>query len=266
MRKLMLIDENSAAPSIIQEVLNFENRYKVYSAVGKIEAEDTLQREKPELILVNTDSDSCAGTAAALSKLEGCPDFMLFGTEKKEVKLSKKPLDIIELPFDPEDFCERTEDAYFIAKGLWDPITGLFKKQCFDVKLERLMAKKTNGVYFAMGINAYSFAANPSTPLQIQMAVYAMKKELEGALFGLNGNMIVGFLPLSLSYEDAQRKFEQTIALMCEAAGEPKIYVTAGISFADERDYSTDDMLIFADKGMGLSRGQGCNTVVHCTL
>lgn len=266
MRKLMLIDENSAAPAIIQEVLNFENRYKVYGAVGRIEAEDTLKKEKPELILVNTDNANCVTTAVNLSKFEGCPDFVLFGTEKKDIKLSKKPLDIIELPFDTEDFCERIEDAYFTAKGLWDPITGLFKKQCFDVKLERLMAKKTDGVCFEMGLNAYSYAANPSTPLQIQMAVYAMKTELEGALFGINSNVIVGFLPVGLSNEEAQKKFEQVVALMCEAAGEPKIYVTAGISFAGERDYSVDDMMIFADKGMGLSRGQGCNTVVHCTI
>lgn len=266
MRKLMLIDENSAAPVVIQEVLNFENRYKVCGAVGKFGAEDTLKKEKPELILVNTDNDTCVASAVNLSKLESCPDIVLFGTGKKNIKLSKKPLDVIELPFDTEDFCERIEDAYFTAKGFWDPITGLFKKQCFDVKLERLMAKKTNGVCFEMGLNAYSYAANPSTPLQIQMAVYAMKTELKGAIFGINSNVIVGFLPVSLSNEEAQKKFEQVVALMCEAAGEPKIYITAGISFADERDYSVDDMLLFADKGMGLSRGQGSNTVVHSTI
>ena len=136
MRKLMLIDENAAAPSIIGEVLNFENRYKIIGAAGKIEAEDLLHSERPELILVNTDNDGNIAAAASLSKEEDCPDFMLLGSGKKEVKLSKKPLDDIRLPFNMEDFCERTENAYFTAKGLKDPITGLFRKQCLDVKLE----------------------------------------------------------------------------------------------------------------------------------
>lgn len=267
MRKLMLIDENAAAPSIIGEVLNFENRYKIIGAAGKIEAEDLLHSERPELILVNTDNDGNIAAAASLSKEEDCPDFMLLGSGKKEVKLSKKPLDDIRLPFNMEDFCERTENAYFTAKGLKDPITGLFRKQCFDVKLERLMAKKTDGVYFCLGMNAYSFAANPPTPLQIQMSVYVLKNALEpqGALFGFNGNMIVGFLPYKQEHSAVEKLFEEVIGLMCEAAGEPQIYITAGISYADEQNYFIDDMLLNADRGMGLSRTQGCNKVMYCS-
>lgn len=266
MRKLMLIDENSAAPSIIGEVLNFENRYKLWGAAGKIEAEDVLQRERPELILVNTDNDNNISAAIALSKLNGCPDLMLLSSEKKDIKLAKKPLDEIKLPFNMDDFCERTEDAYFTAIGLREPTTGLFRKQCFDVKLERLMAKRIDGVYFCMGVNAYSYAANPPTPLQIQMAVYALKNKLEplGALFGLNGNMIVGFLPSNQDHSAVEKQFEEIVAQMCEAAGEPQIFVTAGISYADEQDYYIEDMLLRADRGMGLSRAQGCNKVMYC--
>ncbi|MCM1297998.1 MAG: hypothetical protein NC203_05350 [Firmicutes bacterium] len=267
MRKLMLIDENSAAPSIIGEVLNFESRYRVFGAAGRIEAEDLMKKERPELIMVNTDSESNISAAAAVSKLSGCPDLVFFGAEKKEVKLPKKPLDEIKLPFNMEDFCERIEDAYFTALGLKDPITGLFKKQCFDVKLERLMAKKTDGVYFSMGLNAYSFAANPPTPLQIQMSVYALQNKLEqeGALFGLNGNIIVGFLPSVREHGEVEKLFEETVSQMCEAAGEPQIFVTAGISYANEQGYYIDDMLLNADRGMGLSRSQGCNKVMYCS-
>lgn len=266
MRKLLLIDENPAAPSIIEEILNFENRYKVLGASGKIEAEDVVKKERPELILVNIDSDANIAAALAVSKLADCPDFVLLGTEKKDVRLPKNPLDTIKLPFDMEDFCERTEDAYFTAKGLREPITGLFRKQCFDIKLERLMTKKTDGVYFCMGMNAYSFAANPPTPLQMQMAIYVLKNKLEpqGAIFGLNGNLIVGFLPTGDGHKEVEKLFEEIVLLMCEAAGEPQIFVTAGISYADEQNYYIDDMLLYADKGMGLSRTQGCNKVMYC--
>lgn len=266
MRKLLLIDENSAAPSIIGEVLNTENLYQVLGASGKIEAEDMVKKERPTLILVNADSDANISAAAAAAKLSECGDFVLLSSEKKDIKLPKKPLDTIMLPFKMEDFCERTEDAYFTAQGLREPITGLFRKQCFDVKLERLMKKKTNGVYFCMGMNAYSYAANPPTPVQMQMSIYALKNKLEsqGAIFGLNGNLIVGFLPTEESRSNVEKLFEEVVSLMCEAAGEPPIFVTAGISYADKQNYSIDDMLLYADKGMGLSRTQGCNKVMYC--
>ena len=99
------------------------------------------------------------------------------------------------------------------------------------------------------------------------MSVYVLKNTLEpqGALFGFNGNMIVGFLPYKQEHSAVEKLFEEVIGLMCEAAGEPQIYITAGISYANEQNYFIDDMLLNADRGMGLSRTQGCNKVMYCS-
>ena len=80
-------------------------------------------------------------------------------------------------------------------------------------------------------------------------------------MFGFNGNMIVGFLPYKQEHSAVEKLFEEVIGLMCEAAGEPQIYITAGISYANEQNYFIDDMLLNADRGMGLSRTQGCKGV-----
>lgn len=266
MHKLLILDEQEGVSALINEIINTEGYYSVSFAGSRSEAESLLKNQSFSLILFTADSKSCLDAADALRRKKGCPPFVIMGRELNDKGISKsykrfKPIDEIRLPFEINDLFDRMEDDCFIAEGLVDELTGLFKKPCFDIKLERLMKKKTQGFFFCLSLNAYSFAANPSEPLQIQMAAYALKNNFKDGILGISGNQIVGFFPSQRSKWDFVKQFNKLIATMCQAADKPEIFIAAGAAESDKYGFSPEELLLYADKAMALSGEEGKNLI-----
>lgn len=267
MNKLLVIDENAGVPKLMTEILALEsNNYTLYGAATRIEAEDTLFKEKMPIALVCADSEVCVAAAESVQKKDKNLRFMLMGRDAGKLKALRKkfrPLDIIELPFDPYDFSDRLEEAFFAADNMIDELTGLYKKPVFDMKLERLMKKKTVGTFFCISIDSYSFASNPATPLQFQMSVYAMKTKLENALTGISGGTVYGFLRTDEPREKVQALLDEAVMLMHDAVEGKEIFLAAGAAESEMYDFSVEDLYLYADKGMDFSRTAGKNCVKY---
>ncbi|MDE6580706.1 MAG: hypothetical protein K2K41_09255 [Ruminiclostridium sp.] len=267
--KILIIDELETVLDLMEEAINFEKEYELFQESKKINSHNVILKEKPDFILLCADSSASLLTADSLLKLKECPPFVLMGKlfenendeEAKAVIKRFKPLDVIKLPFELDEICERIEDVGFTAEGYVDGLTGLWKKPVFDYKLNKLMKKKPDGVFFSVSLNAYSFAANPSTPLQIQMSVFALKKRFEDALLGISGNIVLGFLPTNKPVKDTEKRINDAIDEMLEAAEKPIIYIPAGACESKDYNYSPEDMLIAADKAMAWSGYDGKNRV-----
>ncbi len=266
--KILIIDEQEGSLPLINQIINAENEYQLFRESGKIKAGNILFKEKPDMILLCTDSKPCIQTAESLLKRRECPRFVLMGKGLEDGKPTVsdfkrfKALDAFKLPFEMDEFSKRIEDASFIAEGMIDELTGLYKKPCFDFKLNKLMRKKVDGIFFCISLNAYSFAANPSLPLQIQMAVYALKISVdENTLLGISGNIIVGFIPTNMNEKEAEKMLNEIIEKMVEAADKPVIYIPAGACTSMQYNYSPEDMLIYADKAMAYSGSEGKNKI-----
>ena len=267
MNKLLVIDENAGVPKLMSEILALDSDdYTIYGAATRIEAEDVLFKEKPPVALVCVDSDVCVSAAESLMKKNKELRFILMGknVEKHKPLVKKlKPVGKIELPFDPDEFVDMIDDAFFAAQNLVDELTGLYKKPAFDMKLARLMKKKTAGTFFCISVDSYSFASNPATPLQFQMSVYAMKTKLESALTGINGGTVLGFLPGNEPREKVQALLDEVVKLMHDAVEGREIFLAAGASESEMYDFSMEDIYLYADKGMDLSRTSGKNCVKY---
>ena len=267
MNKLLVIDENAGVPKLMSEILALESDdFTLYGAATRIEAEDVLFKEKPPLALVCADSDTCVAAAESLLKKSKELRFMLMGrgVESKKALLKKfKPVEKIELPFDPDEFVDRVDQAFFVAQDMVDELTGLYKKPAFDIKLKRLMKKKTKGTFFCISIDSYSFASNPATPLQFQMSVYAMKTKLENALTGINGGTVYGFVPTEEPREKVQAMLDEVVELMHGSVEGKEIFLAAGAAESDMYDYSVEDLYLYADKGMDFSRNLGKNCIKY---
>lgn len=264
--KLLIVDETLGAKDLINEIINDEGNYSISFADAKIQAEEAVAKRRPDLILLNGDSKVCLGIANALMKIKECPPFVVMGktveeTENKKALKKLKPIYEIKLPFDMDDFCEKTEEACFLSEGMIDEITGLYKKPCFDFKVNRLLKKKTEGVFFCISLNAYSFAANPSNPLQIQMSVFALKNELSDAILGINGNVILGFIPSEEEQQKIEARLNKLIETMRSAAEGPEIFTPAGAAQSGNFGYSLEDLFLYADRAMELSKNEGKNLV-----
>lgn len=265
--KILIIDEHEAVLGLMNQAINFDNEYELFLESKKINAQNVIFREKPDFILLGADSDACLVAADNLLKLKECPPFVLMGKlfendeDSRDIIKRFKPLGTIKLPFEPDEICETMEDYSFIAQGMVDGLTGLWKKPVFDYKLNKLMRKKPDGVFFSVSLNAYSFAANPSTPLQIQMAVFALKNRFNEALLGISGNIVLGFLITDKPAKDTEKRLNDAIDEMLEAAEKPIIYIPAGACESKECNYSPEDMLISADRAMSWSGYEGKNRV-----
>ena len=265
MNKLLVIDENAGVPKLMSEILALESdNYTLYGAATRIEAEDKLFKEKMPLALVCADSSGCVAAAESLQKKNKELRFLLMGRDVgKQKALIKKfrPIDSIELPFDPYDFTDRIEEAFLVAGNMIDELTGLYKKPAFDMKLERLMKKKTVGTLFCISIDSYSFASNPATPLQFQMSVYAMKTKLENAITGISGGTVFGFLTTDEPREKVQALLDDVVQTMHGAVEGKEIFLAAGAAESVMYDFSVEDLYLYADKGMDFSRNLGKNCV-----
>lgn len=267
--KILIIDEHEVTLDLFNEAVNAENEYELFLESQKIKAQNVVLKEDPDIILLCADSSDCISTAESLLKLKECPPFVLMGKlfegNQKEAakKISKqfKPLDTIKLPFELDEICEKIENDAFTAEGMVDGLTELWKKPVFDYKLNKLMRNKPDGVFFCVSLNAYSFAANPSTPLQIQMAVFALKNRFSDTLLGISGNIVLGFLRTSEPVRDTEKRINDAIDEMLEAVEKPIIYIPAGACESKNHNYSPEDMLIYADKAMAYSGYEGKNRV-----
>lgn len=265
--RILIIDENEGVVDLFDEIINTDNEYELFFENKKISTQDALLKENFDFILLCADSDICLDIGRALLKEKNCPPFALMGRvfenkdKAKDVVKAFKPIDTVKLPIELDDICEKIEYISFKAEGMIDEMTELYKKPCFEYKLGKLMKKKTDGIYFCISLNAYSFAANPSTPLQIQMAVFALKNSFSDAMLGINGNIAMGFLPTSMTKKDFEKRLNDTIKQMLEAAEGPAIYIPAGACTSRDRDYSTEDVIIYADKAMEYSSNEGKNQV-----
>lgn len=265
--KLLIIDEHGGTLDLLNEVINTEKEYKLFIESKKINAQDKVYKEKPDLILLCADSSVCLSTGDALLKLKNCPPFVLMGkvfaNERAAADIVRrfKPMDTITLPFEIDEICQKIENDSMIAEGMVDELTELWKKPCFDYKLNKLMKSKSNGVFFCVSLNAYSFAANPSKPLQIQMSVFALKNRFSDALLGISGNIVLGFLPTDRPKKEIEIRINNAISEMIEAAEKPIIYIPAGACESKDYDYSPEDMLLYADKAMAWSGYEGKNKV-----
>lgn len=264
--KLLVIDENSVVGELIKEVVNTEDNYTVLFTNARTEAEKIAAKHDPDLILLNTDSKVCLGIADGLIKKKDCPPFVIMGKNLGDGESSKgfkklKPLDEIRLPFDMDDLSQRVEEACFIAEGMIDEITGLYKKPCFDFKVNRLLKKKTKGVFFSISLNAYSFAANPSAPLQIQMSVFALKDGLKDGILGISGNVILGFIPSQEAQAKTEARLNKLIETMHKAVEGPEMFTPAGAVQSEDFDFSLEDMFLYADRAMELSKNEGKNLI-----
>ena len=266
MNKLLVIDESAGVPKLMSEILALESDdYTLYGAATRIEAEGILFKEKPPLVLVCVDSEACVAAAESLQKKdkELCFLFMGKNVERKPLLKKFKPVEKIQLPFDPDKFVDIIDGAFFTAQNMVDELTGLYKKPAFDMKLKRLMKKKTKGTFFCISIDSYSFASNPATPLQFQMSVYAMKTKLENALTGINGGTVYGFIPTEEPREKIQAQLDEVVELMRSSVEGKEIFLAAGAAESEMYDYSLEDLYLYADKGMDFSRNLGKNCVKY---
>ena len=267
MNKLLVIDENAGVPMVMSEILALEsNDYTLYGAASRFEAEDVLFKEKPPVALVCADSKNCVAAAESLQKKSSELRFILMSRdmEKQKALVKKfKPVEKIVLPFDPNLFVDMIDEAFFVAQDLVDELTGLYKKPAFDMKLKRLMNKKTVGTFFCISVDSYSFASNPATPLQFQMSVYAMKTKLENAITGISGGTIYGFIPTDKPRKEMQALLDDVVQTMHDAVEGKEIFLAAGAAESEMYDFSVEDIYLYADKGMDFSRNQGKNCIKY---
>ena len=267
MNKLLVIDENAGVAKVMSEILALESSdYTLYSAATKIEAEDVLFKKKPPIALVCGDSQVCVAAAESLQKKNKELRFILMSKDvgKQKALVKKfKPVEKIDLPFDPDEFVEKIEEAFLIAQDMVDELTGLYKKTAFDAKLKRLMDKKTVGTFFCISVDSYSFASNPATPLQFQMSVYAMKTKLENVLGGIQGGTVYGFFPTDKPREEVEKLLNDVVMTMHDAVEGKEIFLAAGAAESELYDFSVEDLYLYADKGMNFSRNQGKNCVKY---
>lgn len=266
MHNMLILDETPGVDLLFKEILELEGEeFNIRTAANKTDAELMIRNENPEMLIVSVDSEKCLSVLKALQKKKICPPVVIMGKNLEERQKELKPLkaiDGIELPFELPELCLKIEDDLFIAAGKVDELTGLFKKPWFDYKLEKLMKKKIKGTLFCMSIDAYSFAANPPTPLQLQMAAYALKANFEeDGILGINGTMILGFFPSQRPRRDNQKYIDNLIKTMCKAADEPPVFICAGAAESDMYDFSAVDTYVYANKAMGVSQEAGKNCV-----
>lgn len=265
MHKLLILDDTPKIEILFKEILESDgDKFDIRKASDKIEADIALNEQKPEMAIVNIDSSKAVTVLKALDKKKECPPFVFIGRNlavKPKELLKMKPVDEISLPFDPEEFRTKTDDDMYIAMGKVDELTGLFKKPWFDYKLEKLMRKKVKGTLFCMSLDAYSFAANPPTQLQTQMAAYALKSSFREGILAIHGTMVLGFFPSDKPRKENEKYINGLIETMCAAADQPQIYICAGAAESDMYGYSAEDTYVYANKAMGQSLNAGKNCV-----
>lgn len=265
LHRLLVLDETPKVEILIREILEADGgEFEVKRASDKIDAEIAVNGDKPELALVSLASGKAVSALKSLIKKNICPPLVFMGNNlgAKPKELSAvKAVDEIALPFDPDEFCLKIDDDIFLGAGKVDELTGLFKKGWFDYKMEKLMKKKVKGTLFCMSLDAYSFAANPPTMLQLQMASYALKSGFKDGILAISGTMILGFFPSDKPRKENEKYINELIGTMCAAADQPPIFICAGAAESDMYDFSAEDTYVFANKAMSLSLDAGKNCV-----
>lgn len=272
MHKILILDENSKLRSLLEEIARVEDEeIEMFWAAGRFDADTIIQQEAPQVMLVNIDSSACYSSAKSLVKQNNCPAIVVMGetlkentedkTKKKELQ-KLKALEEIQFPFDPDKICETLENALFKAEGKYDEITGLYKKSCFDYRMARLMRRKTKGTFFSLSLDAYSFADNPSNPLQLQMAAYAFKTNMpDNGITGINKATLLGFIPSEKPRAETVKFIEELIGTVCSAVGDPPIYICGGAAESEAYDFSLEKIYQYADKATAISKDAGKNCV-----
>ncbi len=265
LHRLLVLDETPKIEILFKEILEADGgEFEIKRASDKIDAELAVNEFNPELALVSLNSGKAVAALKSLQKKNICPPLVFMGNNlgvKPKELLKIKAVDEIELPFDPAEFCLKIDDDIYLGAGRVDELTGLFKKGWFDYKMEKLMKKKVKGTLFCMSLDAYSFAANPPTRLQLQMATYALKSGFKEGILAINGTMILGFFPSEGKRADNERYINGLIETMCAAADQPPIFICAGAAETDMYDFSAVDTYVYANKAMGLSLDAGKNCV-----
>lgn len=265
MHKLLILDDTPKVEILIKNILESDgDKFDIRKGTDKIGTDIALKEQNPEMLIVNTDSSKAVSVYTALDKKTECPPAVFIGKNLavKPKELNKiKAVDEIALPFVPEEFCLRMDDDIYKALGKFDELTGLFKKSWFDHKMEKLMRKRVKGTMFCMSPDAYSFAANPPTQLQRQMAAYALKSTFTEGILAVHGTMILGFFPSDRPRKENEKYLNSLIDVMCKAADEPKIYICAGAAESELCDYSAVDTYVYANKAMAQSLSAGKNCV-----
>lgn len=265
MHRLLILDDTPKIEILFKEILESDgDEFDVRKASDKIEADIALREQKPEMAIVNIDSGKAVSVLKALEKKKECPPVVFIGKnlEAKPKELLKiKPVDEIAMPFDPKEFCLKTDDDMYIAAGKVDELTGFFKKPWFDYKMEKLMRKKVKGTMFCMSLDAYSFAANPPTQLQMQMAAFALRSTLSEGILAIHGTMVLGFFPSDKPRKENEKYINKLIETMCAAADQPPIFICAGAAESEMYNFSAEDTYVYANKAMGQSLEAGKNCV-----
>ena len=264
MKKLLLVDDNSGAQQVLQDALG--DGYKLFFASVQSAVGIKLENEKPQLVLVNVSalSGKAAAVAESLIKSGGNKKarLVLMGGEKtKQSDYGKLgALDFLPLPMELDELCERLEEAFVTVLGLRDEMTGCYKRAFIESKIReslRLMKKST---MFLMNIDAYSFVSNSISGADLQLCVYAMRKELgEKVLLGINGDTLIGFFRGEERHEKTLQKMQSLIAVIQEAMGGKKVYTSIGIGNASEYDFNYEELFLDCDRAIGVSRSRGKN-------
>lgn len=265
MHKLLILDDTPKIEILLKEILESEgDKFDIRKASDKIEADIAISEQNPEMAIVNIDSSKATAVFKALEKKKECPPPVFisknFQAKSKDI-LKIKAVDEISLPFDPAEFCLKIDDDMYIATGKVDELTGYFKKPWFDYKMEKLMRKKIKGTMFCMSLDAYSFAANPPTQLQMQMAAYALKSSFTEGILAIHGTMVLGFFPSDKPRRENEKYINSLIETMCAAADQPPIFICAGAAESEMYGYSAEDTYVYANKAMGQSLSAGKNCV-----
>lgn len=263
--KILLIDDTPKIETLIKEILESDGgEFEIKKVSDKIDAEIALRELNPGLALAVADNARSVAVVKALLKKNICPPLVLMGKNlqvKPKELLGVETVEEITLPFKPEEFCLKIDDAIYKGAGRVDELTGFFKKDWFDYKLDKLMKKKVKGTLFCMSIDAYKFASNPPTKLQVQMVTYALKSKFKEGILAINKTMILGFFPSDRPRAENERYIDGLIDTMCSATDQASIFVCAGAAESEMYDYSAEDMYLYANKAMSLSQDAGKNCV-----
>lgn len=264
MRTILVADENPGAQGVLQEALGV--RYKISYAVGHSQLMITAEKEKPQLLILNNSSQKIVDAVCSLKKssdiIKPIP-LLLVGKELPDDKalMNKlKPISTMTLPIDFFEFTEQLDEIFVTILNMRDEVTGCYKKACIEEKIRDRLKYHRKGTMFLINIDSYSFASNAISAAELQMCVYAIRKELgDKILLGINGDAIVGYIAGEPDRKEVNAQMDALIKTIQTAVGERQVYTSIGVAMASEYDYNYDDLYLDCDRALGFCRSSGKN-------
>ena len=264
MKKILVVDENQPLYKLMEEIL--PDDITIVGAPAGIYAGGMVTSEQPQLVIAHINCKDVFSFLDKMNKeqmLENMRVIFMGKAEELSAKAAElqqyRPLDRLELPFTPERLEEAVDEAFITVLGLRDELTGFYKKPCFDSKIKRLLEKKEKGALFLINLDKYSYASNTVNDAQLQLRVYALQKELKGAVLGRNGDQLMGFMPGDEGKEAFIKRMDKMIETVSGAADDSKIYISVGAAFSETYNYDYDEMWGDADRALGVARSGGKN-------